>query len=64
MYKIIEKYLESILHLKWMTEKSRLAICGGIIINMEGERTDKFLPLKFEIRTQRKCEDVFEKTFG
>ena len=50
--------------MKWMTEKSSLAICGGIMINCDGDRNDRFLPLKFEIRTLRKTEDMFEKVFG
>jgi len=37
---------------------------GGIMINCDGEKTDKFLPLKFEIRTKKSNRDVFEKTFG
>lgn len=35
---------------KWMTEKSQLAILGGIMINCDGNKTDRFLPLKFEVR--------------
>jgi len=34
-----------------MSDKSKLAIIGGIMINIEGEGTDLFLPLKFEVRT-------------
>ena len=64
MYNMIEEYLEQILHLKWMSEKSNLAICGGIMINCDGDGTDRFLPLKFEIRTLTKSEDVFEEAFG
>ena len=33
----------------WMTEKSQLAVLGGIIINCEGVGTDMFLPLSFKI---------------
>ena len=50
--------------MKWMSEKSSLAICGGIMINCDGDCNDRFLPLKFEIRTLTKTEDVFEKVFG
>jgi len=33
------------------------------MINCDGEKTDKFLPLKFEIRTKAENRDVFEETF-
>jgi len=36
---------------------------GGIMINCDGEKTDKFMPLKFEIRTKDSNRDVFEETF-
>ena len=56
--------MEGILHTKWMTDKGSLALVGGIMINCDGEGTDKFLPLKFEIRTLTKTVDVFEEAFG
>lgn len=34
------------------------------MINCDGEKTDKFLPLKFEIRQGVDNRDVFEDTFG
>ena len=33
------------------------------MINCDGEKTDKFLPLKFELRTKTENRDVFEETF-
>jgi len=39
-------------------------LLGGIMINCDGEKTDKFLPLKFEIRQGVDNRDVFEDTFG
>ena len=33
------------------------------MINCDGEKTDKFLPLKFEIRHGNDNRDVFEETF-
>jgi hypothetical protein len=47
-----------------MTNKSKLAIIGGIKINMEGEGTDLFLPLKFEIRTLQQSFDLLPQIFG
>lgn len=34
------------------------------MINCDGDKTDKFLPLKFEIRQGVDNRDVFEDTFG
>jgi hypothetical protein len=39
-------------------------LLGGIMINCDGDKTDKFLPLKFEIRQGVDNRDVFEDTFG
>lgn len=65
MYDLIEKYLDNILNLEWMTDKSQLAIVGGITINCEGDDTDKFLPLKLEIRTKDGAKkSVLQEAFG
>ena len=64
MYRIIEEYIENIIHTKWRTDKGSLTIFGGIMINAEGEGMDRFLPLKFEVRTNEKTEDLFEEAFG
>ena len=34
------------------------------MINCDGDGTDRFLPLKFEVRTKTGSEDLFEKAFG
>ena len=34
------------------------------MINCDGEKTDKFLPLKFELRNGVHNRDVFKETFG
>ena len=47
-----------------MTDTSKLAILGGIMINCDGTKTDRFLPLKFELRTLKTKTDMFEETFG
>ena len=50
--------------MKWSTKGSKLALLGGIIINCDDEGTDRFLPLKFEIRTTNGRKDLYEETFG
>jgi hypothetical protein len=60
MYDIILKYIEDIINLNWQTENSKLALIGGIMINCEGNKTDMFLPLKFEVRQKNKGnKDIF-----
>jgi hypothetical protein len=34
------------------------------MVNCDGVGTDRFVPLKFEIRTREQTVDVFEDTFG
>ena len=34
------------------------------MINCDGDKTDKFLPLKFELRHGNDNKDIFEETFG
>ena len=47
-----------------MGEDSKLAIIGGIIINCDDASSDRFLPLKLEIRGLNFSENVFEQAFG
>ena len=52
MYELQRQFLEDIINLDWMGTNSKLALIGGIMINCDGEKTDKFLPLSFELRTK------------
>ena len=52
MYDIIHNFLNQVIDLQWQTQHSKLAVVGGIMLNCEGQRTDMFLPLTFEIRTK------------
>lgn len=66
MYDIILQYIEDIIHLNWQTENSKLAIIGGIMINCAGNKTDMFLPLKFEVRQNKgssQSKDLFKEAF-
>ena len=47
-----------------MGEDSKLAIIGGIIINCDNAGSDRFLPIKFEIRGLNFSENVFDQAFG
>lgn len=47
----------------WMTKRSKLCLFGGIMINCDGPGTDRFLPLKLELRSKTGKEDLFEKVF-
>ena len=37
---------------------------GGIMLNCDGEKTDKFVPLTFEIVTKDKTRDCYKEVFG
>lgn len=63
MYEISKKFIDDIVHLNWQGPNSKLAILGGIMINCEGDKTDRFLPLSFEIRTKKETKDLFKDTF-
>ena len=47
-----------------MSGRGKLAVIGGIMINCDGVGNNRFLPLKFELRTLGKTTDLFEGTFG
>ena len=50
--------------MNWASGKGNLAIIGGIMVNCDGVGTDRFLPLKFELRTPQRTVDLFEEAFG
>ena len=47
MYECLYAFLNDIINLNWQQQHSKLAIVGGIMINCEGDKTDRFLPLLF-----------------
>ena len=67
MYDIAKEFIEDIVDLEWQkNDKMKLAILGGIMINTEGNKTDMFLPLMFEIRNKHvrnKNLDIFKEVF-
>ena len=65
MYEIISEFLDNIIDMKWGGQNSKIAIVGGIMINSDGARTDRFLPLKFElVHKSGARDDIFKGTFG
>jgi len=64
MYDIIESYLEEIINLGFCGPNSKLALIGGIMINCDGNKSDVFLPLKFEVKTPNGSRDYTEECFG
>ena len=46
-YEIVEKQIATIIGRKWMDEKSKLVLLGGIMINIDGGAPDLFIPLNF-----------------
>jgi len=51
MYEVVKDFLEGIIHMNWQGPNSKLAIIGGLMINCDGDGTDMFLPLMFELRS-------------
>jgi hypothetical protein len=64
MYEIIYEFLNDIIHQNWQGPNSKLVLLGGIMINGDGEGSDRFLPLKLEERTLNGRRDLFRETFG
>lgn len=50
MYEIIAKFLDDVVTMGYGGPNSKLALIGGIMLNCDGEGTDQYLPLKFEVR--------------
>jgi len=46
-YAIVEQEIEKIMDRKWMDPKSKLILLGGVMINIDGDAPDLFLPIKF-----------------
>ena len=49
MYEVADEFLKGIVDMKWAGPSGKLAILGGIMINCDGDRTDMFLPLSFNV---------------
>ena len=52
MKDIIYEFLMNVIDYDWQGEESKLALIGGIMINCEGDGTDMFLSLSFDIHTK------------
>ena len=47
-YKIVNSQIDTIIDKAWMKAESKLVLIGGIMINVDGEAADMFIPLRFE----------------
>jgi len=65
-YAMVEKMLFDIIDRKWMSEDSKLVLLGGIMINVDGEAADMFIPLNFSVENGKdgSVDDLMEKVFG
>ena len=64
-YTLVEEMLFDIIDRKWMDTESKLVLLGGIMINVDGEASDLFIPLNFEVqRKDGSVDDLMEKVFG
>ena len=66
MYEVVKQFLEGIIHLNWQGPNSKLAVIGGIMVNCDDDGTDMFVPLMFELRSQKGevIEDIFDEAYG
>lgn len=65
MFEIVDKFLNEIINMNWASSNGKLALVGGIMINCDGERTDMFLPLKFDlVHKSGRRDELFKSTFG
>jgi len=46
-YAIVEQEVRKIVDRKWMDPHSKLIVLGGVMINIDGDAPDLFLPIKF-----------------
>jgi len=64
-YVMVEEMLFRIIDRKWMSEDSKLVLLGGIMINVDGQAADMFIPLNFEVlKGDGSVHDLMEKVFG
>jgi hypothetical protein len=66
MFEIVHEFLENILHYDWQGKNSKIALIGGIMINCDDDDTDMFVPLMFEVRSNKGkiVTDLFDKAYG
>lgn len=64
-YAMVEEMLNDITDLKWMDTNSKLVLLGGIMINMDGDAPDLFIPLNFDsINKAGVRTDLMADAFG
>jgi hypothetical protein len=64
-YTMVEEMLFDIVDRHWMSSESKLILLGGIMINMDGDAPDLFLPLNFEsINGNGEHTFLMSKVFG
>jgi len=62
---MVNEMLMEIIDRKWMAPKSKLVLLGGIMINVDGNAPDLFLPLNFEaIHADGSSTDLMATAFG
>jgi histone acetyltransferase (RNA polymerase elongator complex component) len=63
-YEIVEQQISTIIDLKWMDEDSKLILLGGIMINIDDDAPDLFIPLNFQSYSKDgSVNDMLEQAF-
>ena len=64
-YVMVEEMIFQIVDRKWMSKDSKLVLLGGIMINIDGDAADMFIPLNFEAMAgDGSVTNLLEKVFG
>jgi hypothetical protein len=64
MYEVIDKYIQELTNMNFGGPNSKLVLIGGIMINCDGQGTDVFKPLKFQVNDKSgNVVDYFDECF-
>ena len=64
-YAMVEQMLFEVIDRHWMSEESKLVLLGGIMLNVDGDAPDQFVPLRFESHDKNgNVNDLMQMSFG
>jgi hypothetical protein len=64
-YNMVEEMLFETIDRQWMAAESKLVLLGGIMLNIDGDAPDMFIPLRFESHApEGEVTDLMETAFG
>jgi len=64
-YNMVEEMLYETIDRRWMSPHSKLVLLGGIMLNVDGDAPDQFVPLRFEsLDKDGNVNDLMQMSFG